>query len=57
MVSLQDNISEIVAILWMIFQPLLFGLIGAAVKISDIDGDTVGRLTIDLQSAPNIVSK
>ena len=32
----------IVAILWMIFQPLLFGLIGAEVNISQIDGSTVG---------------
>ena len=35
---------RIVAILWMIFQPLLFGLIGAEVNISQIDGSTVGML-------------
>ena len=34
---------SIVAILWMIFQPLLFGLIGAEVDIAKIDGSTVGR--------------
>ena len=27
---------------WMVFQPLLFGLIGAEVNISQIDGGTVG---------------
>lgn len=38
----QDPIKDIVAILWMLFQPMLFGLIGAEVQISKIDGDTVG---------------
>ena len=36
--------AEIVAIFWMIFQPLLFGLIGSAVDISQIDAGSVGRL-------------
>ncbi|KAK3698371.1 hypothetical protein RRG08_022932 [Elysia crispata] len=35
--------EEVIGVLWMIFQPLLFGLIGAAVEISDLDGDTVGK--------------
>ncbi|XP_063445176.1 sodium/hydrogen exchanger 9B2-like isoform X2 [Mytilus trossulus] len=38
----QDPIKDIVAILWMLFQPILFGLIGAEVQISKIDGQTVG---------------
>lgn len=38
----QDPIKDIVAILWMLFQPMLFGLIGSEVQISKIDGDTVG---------------
>ena len=39
----QEPMAGIVAILWMIFQPLLFGLIGAEVNISQIDGSTVGE--------------
>ena len=41
---------NIVAILWMIFQPLLFGLIGAEVDIAQIDGSTVGMYSIELFS-------
>ena len=41
---------SIVAILWMIFQPLLFGLIGAEVDIAQIDGSTVGMYFIELFS-------
>lgn len=37
-----EPMAGIVAILWMIFQPLLFGLIGAEVDIMKIDGSTVG---------------
>ena len=39
---MQDPMCEIVAMFWMVFQPLLFGLIGAEVNISQIDGGTVG---------------
>ena len=42
LVQLQDPLCEIVAMFWMVFQPLLFGLIGAEVNISQIDGGTVG---------------
>lgn len=38
----KDSIKDIVGILWMLFQPMLFGLIGAEVQIDKIDGDTVG---------------
>ncbi|XP_069123736.1 sodium/hydrogen exchanger 9B2-like [Argopecten irradians] len=37
-----NGINGMVGILWMIFQPLLFGLIGAAVDVTAIDGGTVG---------------
>ncbi|XP_060082239.1 sodium/hydrogen exchanger 9B2-like [Ylistrum balloti] len=37
-----NGINDMVALLWMIFQPLLFGLIGAAVDVNTIDGGTVG---------------
>ena len=39
---LQDPLSDAVATLWLIFEPLLFGLIGAEVDIAQIDGSTVG---------------
>lgn len=41
---LQEPMAGIVAILWMIFQPLLFGLIGSEVDIAKIDPGTVGKL-------------
>ncbi|KAL5018377.1 hypothetical protein ScPMuIL_004099 [Solemya velum] len=34
--------EEIIAVLWMFFQPLLFGLIGAEVNISAVQADVVG---------------
>ena len=34
--------SDAVSTLWLIFEPLLFGLIGAEVDIAQIDGSTVG---------------
>ncbi|XP_041363760.1 sodium/hydrogen exchanger 9B2-like isoform X2 [Gigantopelta aegis] len=37
----KNPIENVVGVLWMIFQPLLFGLIGAAVNISDIDTNTI----------------
>ncbi|XP_041363754.1 sodium/hydrogen exchanger 9B2-like isoform X2 [Gigantopelta aegis] len=36
-------IDDVVGVLWMIFQPLLFGLIGAAVDISVIEVTTIAR--------------
>ena len=35
-------VSGIYSVLWDIFQPLLFGLIGAEIDISRIDGKTIG---------------
>ena len=41
----QDDIAEMVGILWMLFQPLLFGLIGAAVNFDNIkDLNSLGKL-------------
>ncbi|XP_005112307.1 sodium/hydrogen exchanger 9B2 isoform X2 [Aplysia californica] len=40
--GVKNPIEDVVGVLWMIFQPLLFGLIGAEVDISSLDGDTVG---------------
>ncbi|RUS73419.1 hypothetical protein EGW08_018825 [Elysia chlorotica] len=35
-------VEEVTGVLWMVFQPLLFGLIGSAVDMSTLDADTVG---------------
>jgi hypothetical protein len=40
---LQEPMKDIVSILWMIFQPLLFGLIGAEIDVLKIDVGTVGK--------------
>ncbi|XP_064619907.1 sodium/hydrogen exchanger 9B2-like [Lineus longissimus] len=37
-----NPVTEIMASLWVIFQPLLFGLIGNEIVISQLDGSTVG---------------
>ncbi|XP_060581305.1 sodium/hydrogen exchanger 9B2-like [Ruditapes philippinarum] len=37
-----EPMKDIVSILWMIFQPLLFGLIGAEIDVLKIDVGTVG---------------
>ncbi|KAL8568853.1 hypothetical protein ACOMHN_009673 [Nucella lapillus] len=39
----KNPVEDIVGVLWMIFQPLLFGLIAAAVQIDKLNGDTVGE--------------
>ena len=41
--SFQNPIEEVVGVLWMIFQPLLFGLIAAAVQIDRLTPETVGN--------------
>lgn len=38
----KDPVEEVMSVLWMIFQPLLFGLIGAAVRLDALSGETVG---------------
>ena len=40
--------KDIVSILWMIFQPLLFGLIGAEIDVLKIDVGTVGKGHLDI---------
>ncbi|RUS73417.1 hypothetical protein EGW08_018823 [Elysia chlorotica] len=40
--GVKNPVEDVIAVLWMIFQPLLFGLIGAEVKISSLNGSTVG---------------
>ncbi|CAG5128446.1 unnamed protein product [Candidula unifasciata] len=38
----KNPVEDVTAVLWMVFQPLLFGLIGSAVNISSLESDTVG---------------
>ncbi|RUS84137.1 hypothetical protein EGW08_008111 [Elysia chlorotica] len=42
LVGENNPVQDVVGVLWMIFQPLLFGLIGAEVKINSLSGGTVG---------------
>ncbi|KAK3763456.1 hypothetical protein RRG08_053310 [Elysia crispata] len=35
-------VEDVTGVLWMVFEPLLFGLIGSAVDLSTLDADTVG---------------
>eukprot|EP00088_Acartia_fossae_P039215 TRINITY_DN4080_c0_g1_i4.p1 TRINITY_DN4080_c0_g1~~TRINITY_DN4080_c0_g1_i4.p1 ORF type:complete len:584 (-),score=105.68 TRINITY_DN4080_c0_g1_i4:743-2494(-) len=39
----KNPVCDHLASLWLLFQPLLFGLIGTEIKISELDGSTVGR--------------
>lgn len=43
-------ISKFFANLWIIFQPLLFGLIGAEIDIKKIDKSTIGKNYIQITS-------
>lgn len=47
---LQKEIEKIVAVAWNIFQPFLFGLIGAGVSITSLRPETVGKLIHKLSS-------
>ncbi|XP_025095637.1 sodium/hydrogen exchanger 9B2-like isoform X1 [Pomacea canaliculata] len=48
----RNPVEGVTGVLWMIFQPLLFGLIGAQVNIASLEPETVGKgigvLTIGL---------
>ncbi|XP_029917393.1 sodium/hydrogen exchanger 9B2 isoform X2 [Myripristis murdjan] len=38
----KERVEEVVGMAWDVFQPLLFGLIGAEIRISQLEGQTVG---------------
>ena len=38
----QNPVSDAYSVLWFVFQPLLFGLIGAEIRVSALRADTVG---------------
>lgn len=38
----KEPVRDILALMWMLFQPLLFGLIGNEIAIEKLDGSTVG---------------
>jgi len=42
--SLQKEVEKIVAVAWNIFQPFLFGLIGAEVSVASLRPETVGKI-------------
>ena len=42
-VVFQDEIAGVMALAWLIMQHFLFGLIGSAVNISNIQGNTAGK--------------
>lgn len=39
----QAEVQKIIAVAWNIFQPLLFGLIGAEVSVASLRPETVGK--------------
>ena len=39
-----DSITPAVAMTWVFFQPLLFGLIGAEVKVEHLKGNVIGKV-------------
>ncbi len=60
--SSQEPVEKLVGIMWKIFEPILFGLIGAEVAISDLDPKTIGKhmahhrklLTLKRVASPNV---
>lgn len=42
-VCLEARVEEVVGWAWDVFEPLLFGLIGAEIRISELEGLTVGE--------------
>lgn len=42
-VCLKARVEEVVDWAWGVFQPLLFGLIGAEIRASELEGNTVGE--------------
>ena len=44
--AFQNPVVEVVGILWMFFQPLLFGLIASAVQLDRLSAETVGQLSV-----------
>lgn len=40
----QVKVQQVISLLWVIFEPILYGLIGAAIHIDYLDGSTVGKL-------------
>lgn len=43
--------EEVVGWAWDVFQPLLFGLIGAEIRVSELEGHTVGETNRHTQTA------
>lgn len=45
------RVGEVISWAWDVFQPLLFGLIGAEIRVNELEGLTVGEM--DAQSLQN----
>ena len=52
---MQNPVEDVVGVLWMIFQPLLFGLIAAEVEVGKLQADTVGQYSVCLISLPEFL--
>jgi len=37
------KVSQNISILWILFEPILFGLIGAEISLAELDSGTVGK--------------
>uniref|UniRef100_H3CYY8 Solute carrier family 9 member B2 n=1 Tax=Tetraodon nigroviridis TaxID=99883 RepID=H3CYY8_TETNG len=44
------RVEEVVGWAWDVFQPLLFGLIGAEIRVSELEGHTVGEAGLGIAS-------
>ena len=42
----QEQISDNVGKLWILFEPIMFGLIGAEIRLDKLDSSTVGLLLL-----------
>lgn len=40
---LQKEVEKVIKVAWEIFQPFLFGLIGAEISVASLDPQTVGK--------------
>lgn len=45
--------EEVIGWAWDVFQPLLFGLIGAEIRVSELEGHTVGEINRHTNSLQN----
>lgn len=44
---LQREVSRVYAIVWLVMQPVLFGLIGAEIALESLTGEIVGKTEVN----------